>query len=121
VSEKPGLSGAAFFDLYTDLREESGKMLPTFPAKGMFNVRTFADAVRRRHIAGRRQREQLAARKRPVLALDSRLPGARKRELFYRPFAHAKPKLQIFALRHFYTRLQLCSKMCSMQRACVRT
>jgi hypothetical protein len=37
---KPGLSGAAFFDLYTDPREESGKMLPTFPAKGMFNVRT---------------------------------------------------------------------------------
>jgi hypothetical protein len=40
VGEKPGLSGAAFFDLYTDPREESGKMLPTFPAKGMFNVRT---------------------------------------------------------------------------------
>jgi hypothetical protein len=27
---KPGLSGAACFDLYTDPREESGKMLPTF-------------------------------------------------------------------------------------------
>jgi hypothetical protein len=40
VGEKPGLSGAAFFDLYTDPREESGKMLPTFPAKGMFDVRT---------------------------------------------------------------------------------
>ena len=40
VGEKPGLSGAALFDLYTDPREESGKMLPTFPAKGMFNVRT---------------------------------------------------------------------------------
>jgi hypothetical protein len=40
LGEKPGLSGAAFFDLYTDPREESGKMLPTFPAKGMFNVRT---------------------------------------------------------------------------------
>jgi arylsulfatase len=39
VGEKPGLSGAAFFDLYTDPREESGKMLPTLPAKGMFNVR----------------------------------------------------------------------------------
>jgi hypothetical protein len=38
--EKPGLSGAAFFGLYTDPREESGEMLPTFPAKGMFNVRT---------------------------------------------------------------------------------
>ena len=35
-----GESGAAFFDLYTDPREESGKMLPTFPAKGMFDVRT---------------------------------------------------------------------------------
>jgi hypothetical protein len=40
VGEKPGLSGAAFFDLYTGPREEGGKMLPTFPAKGMFNVRT---------------------------------------------------------------------------------
>jgi hypothetical protein len=40
VGEKPGLSGAAFFDLYTDPREEGGKMQPTFPAKGMFNVRT---------------------------------------------------------------------------------
>jgi hypothetical protein len=30
VGEKPpGLSGAAFFDLYTDPREEGGKMLPT--------------------------------------------------------------------------------------------
>jgi hypothetical protein len=33
---KARLSGAACFDLYTDPREESGKMLPTFPA---FNVR----------------------------------------------------------------------------------
>ena len=38
VGEKPGLSGAAFFDLYTDPREMNGKMLPMFPAKGMFNI-----------------------------------------------------------------------------------
>ena len=38
VGEKPGLSGAAFFDLYTDPREVNGKMLPMFPAKGMFNI-----------------------------------------------------------------------------------
>jgi arylsulfatase A-like enzyme len=38
VGEKPGLTGAAFLDLYTDPREDSGKMLPMFPAKGMFNV-----------------------------------------------------------------------------------
>ncbi len=38
VGELPGLSGAAFFDLYTDPRENSGKMLPMFPAKGMFNI-----------------------------------------------------------------------------------
>jgi hypothetical protein len=37
---KSPVCGAAFFDLYTDPREEGGKMLPTFPAKGMFNVRT---------------------------------------------------------------------------------
>jgi hypothetical protein len=40
VGEKPALCGAAFFDLYTGPREESSKMLPTFPAKGMFNGRT---------------------------------------------------------------------------------
>jgi hypothetical protein len=38
VDEKPGPSGAAFFDLYTDPREESGEMLPTFPAKGMLTL-----------------------------------------------------------------------------------
>jgi hypothetical protein len=35
----------------------------------------FADAVRRRQIAGRRQREQLATREWPILALHSRLLG----------------------------------------------
>ena len=34
----PGLTGAAFVDLYTDPREANGKMLPMFPAKGMFNM-----------------------------------------------------------------------------------
>jgi arylsulfatase len=38
VGEKPGLSGAAFFDLYTDPREVSGKLVPMLPAKGMFNI-----------------------------------------------------------------------------------
>jgi len=38
VGEHPGLSGASFFDLYTDPREASPKMLPMFPAKGMFNI-----------------------------------------------------------------------------------
>jgi len=38
VGDKPGLSGAAFFDLYTDPREENGKMLPMFPAKSMFTI-----------------------------------------------------------------------------------
>jgi arylsulfatase A-like enzyme len=38
VGEHPGLSGAAFFDLYTDPREENAKMLPMFPAKGVFNI-----------------------------------------------------------------------------------
>jgi len=38
VGEHPGLSGAAFFDLYTDPRETSPKMLPMFPAKGMFSI-----------------------------------------------------------------------------------
>jgi len=38
VGEKPGLSGTAFYDLYTDPREASPKMIPMFPAKGMFNI-----------------------------------------------------------------------------------
>ncbi len=38
VGEHPGLSGAAFFDLFTDPRETSAKMLPMFPAKGMFTI-----------------------------------------------------------------------------------
>ena len=38
VGEKPGLSGAAFFDLYTDPREENGKLVPMFSAKGMFSL-----------------------------------------------------------------------------------
>ena len=38
VGEKPGLSGAAFFDLYTDPREENGKLVPMLPAKGMFDI-----------------------------------------------------------------------------------
>jgi arylsulfatase len=38
VGEKPGLSGAAFFDLYTDPWEVNGKMLPMFPAKSMFTM-----------------------------------------------------------------------------------
>lgn len=36
VGELPGLSGAAFYDLYNDPREVSGKMLPGFTTKGMF-------------------------------------------------------------------------------------
>jgi len=38
IGAKPGLSGTEFYDLYTDPREASGKMLPMFPAKGMFNI-----------------------------------------------------------------------------------
>ncbi len=38
VSDKPGYPAAAFFDLYTDPREENGKFVPMFPAKGMFNI-----------------------------------------------------------------------------------
>jgi arylsulfatase len=38
VGEHPGLTGAAFFDLYTDPREVNPMMLPMFPAKSMFNI-----------------------------------------------------------------------------------
>ncbi|WP_075602373.1 sulfatase-like hydrolase/transferase [Saccharicrinis aurantiacus] len=36
IGELPGLSGAAFYDLYNDPREVNGKMLPGFTTKGMF-------------------------------------------------------------------------------------
>ena len=38
VGENPGLTGAAFYDLYQDPREASPAMLTYFPAKGMFNI-----------------------------------------------------------------------------------
>lgn len=38
VGELPGLSGAAFYDLYNDPRETMGKMLPGFTTKTMFDV-----------------------------------------------------------------------------------
>lgn len=38
AGEQPGLSGAAFYDLYNDPREVQPKMLPGFPAKGMFTI-----------------------------------------------------------------------------------
>ncbi|MGH9885737.1 MAG: sulfatase-like hydrolase/transferase, partial [bacterium] len=43
VGDKPGLSGASMFDLYTDPREENGKLVPMMPAKPMF------DLMRARH------------------------------------------------------------------------
>ena len=36
IGDKPGLSGAAFFDLFNDPREDQPKMVPMFPTKGMF-------------------------------------------------------------------------------------
>ena len=38
VGDHLGLSEAAFYDLYTDPREMSGKLVPMLPAMGMFNM-----------------------------------------------------------------------------------
>jgi arylsulfatase len=38
VGDHLGLSGPAFYDLYTDPREVSGKLVPMLPALGMFNI-----------------------------------------------------------------------------------
>jgi arylsulfatase len=38
IGDLPGLSGAAFYDLYADTREQKGQMVPMFPAKSMFNM-----------------------------------------------------------------------------------
>ncbi|MGH8616353.1 MAG: sulfatase-like hydrolase/transferase [Burkholderiales bacterium] len=43
IGDKPGLSGASMYDLYTDPREASGKLVPMMPAKPMF------DLMRARH------------------------------------------------------------------------
>ena len=37
VGELPGLSGAAFYDLYNDPREVHGQMITLFHTKSMFN------------------------------------------------------------------------------------
>ena len=37
AGSKPGLSGPEFYDLFADPREDSGQLLPMFPAKSMFN------------------------------------------------------------------------------------
>ncbi|HEY4311348.1 MAG TPA: sulfatase-like hydrolase/transferase [Pirellulales bacterium] len=38
ISDHPGLTGAPFYDLYTDPREMTGKLVPMLPALGMFNM-----------------------------------------------------------------------------------
>lgn len=38
VGDLPGLSGASFYDLYNDPREDQPRMLPMFTTKGMFSV-----------------------------------------------------------------------------------
>jgi len=38
VGDLPGLSGASFYDLYNDTREDQPKMLPMFPMKSVFSV-----------------------------------------------------------------------------------
>jgi len=38
IGDNLGLSGPAFYDLYTDPREVSGKLVPMLPALGMFNI-----------------------------------------------------------------------------------
>ena len=38
IGDHLGLSGPAFYDLYTDPREVSGKLVPMLPALGMFNM-----------------------------------------------------------------------------------
>jgi hypothetical protein len=56
VGEQPGLSCAAFYDLYTDPREENPKLVPMLSAKGMFSFmkapsRTVDAEVARRRLA----------------------------------------------------------------------
>ncbi len=59
VGAKPGLSGPEFFDLYSDPREASGKMLPMFPAKGMFSMMKLRHELMKEHYPDKGQNRDL--------------------------------------------------------------
>lgn len=77
IGELPGLSGAAFYDLYNDPREVMGKMLPGFTAKTMFDV------MRARHeLMTRKYPNTKHPRGMPLTGLENPRPAVKKASEF---------------------------------------
>ena len=73
IGELPGLSGAAFFDLYNDPREISPKMLPGFTTKPMFDI------MRSRHeLWNKKYPHSKHARGMPLRGLENPRPAVQK-------------------------------------------
>ncbi len=73
TGELPGLSGAAFYDLYNDPREVSPKMLPGFTTKPMFDI------MRQRHeLWAKKFPHQKHVRGMPLRGLENPRPAVKK-------------------------------------------
>jgi arylsulfatase len=73
VGELPGLSGAAFYDLYNDPREVMPKMLPGFTTKSMFDI-----MVARHNLWIRKYPNTKHARGMPLTGLENPRPAVIK-------------------------------------------
>ncbi len=70
VGELPGLSGAAFYDLYNDPREVNPKMLPGFTTKPMFDI-----MVARHELWKRKYPDTKHVRGMPLTGLENPRPA----------------------------------------------
>jgi len=73
VGELPGLSGAAFYDLYNDPREVMPKMLPGFTTKPMFDI-----MVARHNLWTRKYPHTDHVRGMPLTGLENPRPAVKK-------------------------------------------
>jgi arylsulfatase len=77
VGELPGLSGAAFYDLYNDPREVMPKMLPGFTTKTMFDI-----MVARHNLWERKFPNSKHVRGMPLTGLENPRPAVQKASQF---------------------------------------
>lgn len=77
VGELPGLSGAAFYDLYNDPREVMPKMLPGFTTKTMFDI-----MVARHNLWERKFPNTQHVRGMPLTGLENPRPAVQKASQF---------------------------------------
>jgi arylsulfatase len=73
AGELPGLSGAAFYDLYNDPREVQPKMLPGFTTKSMFNA-----MVARHNLFKEKFPDALEATGMPLTGIENARPATLK-------------------------------------------